>query len=409
MIQGFIVIIGGLLSLMVLERIFPDQKLKYVNGWWRNVVIINLFQLILALLSSYIWEDFFEGLHTMFRLQKHVTPLVGGLIAYFVTTWLFYWWHRARHEIYILWLLTHQLHHSAQRIETITSFYKHPFEIFLDSIILSLMLYPVLGLTHESSIWLSGFSAFGEYFYHMNIKTPQWIGYFFQRPESHRIHHFKNKRANCQNYSDLPIWDILAGTFYNPENMNSETGFSPENEKRVGDMLLFKDVIHTKKNMCKRYNILHILVLAVGCISMLGYTSGSKELRGIGFITGASPLPLVFSAYNGVETFSTYFNVTVHSINPDVNPVTLPLTSEIYSKISGPYNRRNVYGAMFSHGPLFDNQQLIEIRDNILRHAVCKGAIKFNIDYNTIKNVTVDVKSKTIGSENNIWKMNIIC
>jgi sterol desaturase/sphingolipid hydroxylase (fatty acid hydroxylase superfamily) len=80
----------------------------------------------------------------------------------------------------------------------------------------------------------------GEYFYHMNIKTPHWIGYFFQRPEMHRIHHERNKHFN--NFSDLPIWDMLFGTFKNPKEMNDECGFKPEREKKLFEMLTFKNV-----------------------------------------------------------------------------------------------------------------------------------------------------------------------
>jgi hypothetical protein len=45
-------------------------------------------------------------------------------MAYFVATFVFYWWHRWRHESAVLWRGFHQIHHSPQRLEVITSFYK---------------------------------------------------------------------------------------------------------------------------------------------------------------------------------------------------------------------------------------------------------------------------------------------
>jgi len=33
-----------------------------------------------------------------------VTPLPGGAIAYFIATFIIYWWHRLRHENDFLWL-----------------------------------------------------------------------------------------------------------------------------------------------------------------------------------------------------------------------------------------------------------------------------------------------------------------
>jgi len=77
-------------------------------------------------------------------------------------------------------------------------------------------------------------------FQHANIKTPRWLGYIIQRPESHTIHHAKG--IHRQNYSDLPLFDIIFGTFQNPKAFEHETGFYHGASARVGDMLLCKDV-----------------------------------------------------------------------------------------------------------------------------------------------------------------------
>jgi sterol desaturase/sphingolipid hydroxylase (fatty acid hydroxylase superfamily) len=61
-----------------------------------------------------------------------------------------------------------------------------------------------------------------------------------QRPESHTEHHAKNIHAG--NYSDLPLFDILFGTFKNPKTYSHETGFYNGASGRVKEMLLFKDV-----------------------------------------------------------------------------------------------------------------------------------------------------------------------
>jgi len=78
------------------------------------------------------------------------------------------------------------------------------------------------------------------FFQHANIKTPQWMGYVIQRPESHTIHHGRGVHAN--NYSDLPVIDMIFGTFRNPAGYEIETGFYDGASARVADMLLFQDV-----------------------------------------------------------------------------------------------------------------------------------------------------------------------
>ncbi len=77
-------------------------------------------------------------------------------------------------------------------------------------------------------------------FQHANIKTPPWIGYIIQRPESHAVHHAKGIHAF--NYSDLPLFDIIFDTFRNPSKYVEETGFYYGASTRIKDTLLFKDV-----------------------------------------------------------------------------------------------------------------------------------------------------------------------
>jgi len=233
----YIIAIGILL--MIIERIIPDQKLPHVPGWWTRVIVLNILQLGVLFLGKITWDTWFQGL-SFFHLSSSVSPIIGGLIAYLIITFVFYWWHRWRHTVNFLWLTMHQVHHSPQRIETITSFFKHPLEIICNSIIIGFVNFTVLGLDLEAASWCLLFTAIGEYFYHMNVKTPHWLGYIFQRPEMHRIHHERGKHYD--NFSDIPLWDMLFGTFKNPKAMDEACGYHPERESKLVHMLLFKNV-----------------------------------------------------------------------------------------------------------------------------------------------------------------------
>ncbi|HAT8068397.1 sterol desaturase family protein [Legionella bononiensis] len=226
----------------VIERLVPGWKLPHVKTWPIRVVLLNLVQIGVVTLAGYTWELWFSA-WSIFHLSHYLPPYAGGFIAYFIATFVFYWWHRARHEFDFLWVGFHQIHHSPQRLEVITSFYKHPGEMIVNSIIGSLLVYTVLGLSIEAGMVYTACTAIGEFFYHTNVKTPQWIGYVFQRPEMHRIHHQFNRHKN--NYGDIVWWDMLFGTYENPKEWSKTCGFIPEKEEQLFDMLSYKDV-HSK-------------------------------------------------------------------------------------------------------------------------------------------------------------------
>jgi sterol desaturase/sphingolipid hydroxylase (fatty acid hydroxylase superfamily) len=223
----------------VLERVVPGWRLPHVRTWPIRVVAINVAQLGVVLLAGVTWERWLSA-KSLFHLSGHVSPWLGGFVAYFIATFVFYWWHRGRHEIDALWLGFHQIHHSPQRIEVITSFYKHPLEMTVNSIIGSVLVYAVLGLDLEAGAIYTFFTAIGEFFYHTNVRTPRWVGYVFQRPEMHRIHHEYGRHKN--NYGDFVWWDMLFGTYENPPTFDSSCGFDDAKEQRLLPMLAFSDV-----------------------------------------------------------------------------------------------------------------------------------------------------------------------
>ena len=62
---------------------------------------------------------------------------------------LFYWWHRWRHEVMLFWDLFHQMHHSPKRVVTLTAYYVHPAEVVISSMLNGAMIYGLLGGSYE--------------------------------------------------------------------------------------------------------------------------------------------------------------------------------------------------------------------------------------------------------------------
>lgn len=227
-------VVGLAGALILIEAIWPGREWPRVSGWLLRAVALNSFQLISVFIVGVTWDLWMPGLSLWDAGELGV--LSGSVIGYLGITFVYYWWHRARHESHFLWRWLHQIHHSPQRIEIITSFYKHPLEIITNGFISSAVLYVLMGLNVAQASAAVAISGIAELFYHWNIRTPYWIGYFFQRPESHCVHHMKHHHR--QNYSDLPLWDILFGTFNNPTQFSGECGFEPPEEKNIIKMII---------------------------------------------------------------------------------------------------------------------------------------------------------------------------
>ena len=113
----------------------------------------------------------------------------------------------------------------------------------------------------------------------------------------------------------------------------------------------------------KRVDLAAIALCGIGLAQMTGDLLQVDWLKGIAAATQASPAPKVFSSVRGLETFSTRFFIEWPGGR-------VQLTPERYSKVRGPYNRRNVYGAALAYAPVLP----AELRDPVLHYALCGDA-----------------------------------
>jgi len=113
-------------------------------------------------------------------------------------------------------------------------------EFMMLSMYLCYFLWLGLGLDPLAAALVGYLFAFYAYFQHWNVRTPQWLGYIIQRPESHCVHH--RLGVHYYNFADLPLWDILFGTFRNPKRFVAPVGFEGGADLKLGAMLAFADV-----------------------------------------------------------------------------------------------------------------------------------------------------------------------
>jgi sterol desaturase/sphingolipid hydroxylase (fatty acid hydroxylase superfamily) len=226
-------------AFLVAERLFPGRAHPVSRGWYARALLVNFVQLAITLATGKLLWPIAFGEQSVFTVSAWNAPVFEGLAAWLVGTFVFYWWHRVRHQPGF-WTVFHQVHHSPARIEILTSFYKHPVEIVVNSLISGAIVYPLLGCSTLGTFWYNFFAATGEYFYHANLRTPWWLRYVIQTPELHSIHHQRD--LHRFNYSDLPLWDRLFGTYRDARDFAPSCGFANDAERELGSMLLFRDV-----------------------------------------------------------------------------------------------------------------------------------------------------------------------
>jgi sterol desaturase/sphingolipid hydroxylase (fatty acid hydroxylase superfamily) len=229
----------GLYALLILwEAIFPARQLPKIK-YWQIKGIASFF--FFFYLSTYLplWYAKWLPSAQLINLTE-MNVLLASTLGILLYELGMYVWHRSMHKSNWLWRIFHQMHHSAERLDTYGAFYFSPFDMIGFTLLGTLCFSFIMGLPAQAVTIFLLVSNFFSIFQHANIKTPVWLGYIVQRPESHAVHHAKGVHA--YNYSDLPLFDIIFGTFKNPKGYVKETGFYNGASSKMKEMLLFKEV-----------------------------------------------------------------------------------------------------------------------------------------------------------------------
>lgn len=238
-----IVVISIFLILMVAEELFPGRPLPKIKNWRLKGIAAFIIYFYVSTYLPMFWNNTLTN-YQLFDMS-FLGDFGGALVALLIYEFGVYVWHRSMHKSNILWRVFHQMHHSAERVDTYGAFFFSLMDMIGFTFLTSLALVVAGGFTVQATIYAIYGATFLAVIQHANIKTPQWMGYIFQRPESHSLHHAKGVHAF--NYSDLPLFDIILGTFKNPKEFAIETGFYIGASSRIGEMLLFKDINSSKE------------------------------------------------------------------------------------------------------------------------------------------------------------------
>lgn len=235
-------ITGGFFTFMAVELVVPAKRDMPQVRFWRLIGIVGfIVTFAVNALAPLVILPWFAGIHAI-DLSSWGGWAALPTIA--LTTFFTYWSHRLQHRFDVLWRMGHQLHHGVARVDVASSFIFHPVDVFIQ-VFWTLLAAVLLGASPIAGAIAGVAGSWIAFYQHWNVDTPRWTNWIIQRPEAHMLHH--ELGVHARNFGDMPVWDMLFGTYHNPESADAvRVGFEPERMKRWVAMLLFVDVNETK-------------------------------------------------------------------------------------------------------------------------------------------------------------------
>ena len=225
-IYGLIV---AALIFIPLERLFalhPEQRI--LRRGWRTDLVHFLFTRILAEICAFAFVGILILLvHALVSPAFQAAVAAQSRIVQFLEAVLIanvggYVGHRLEHEVPFLWRF-HSLHHSIAEMDWLAAARLHPLDQIVSKGLTIIPLY-LMGFSKATFGAYIGLSTFHAVLIHANVRFKfgplRWL---ITTPQFHHWHHSAEPEAYNKNFAgELPLLDILFGTFHLPKNRMPE-------------------------------------------------------------------------------------------------------------------------------------------------------------------------------------------
>jgi len=181
----------------------PDTRASLLMGLANSLISVAVGVVTLALYLR-LYD------HRLFEIG---TGWQAFLLLFLVEDFTYYLWHRASHEVRLLWA-AHENHHSSEYFNLSTALrqsWTTPFTVPLFYAWLALAGFHPAMIATQISI-----SLIYQFWIHTELidRMPRWFEAIFNTPSHHRVHHGANVEYLDRNHAGiLIVWDRLFGTF----------------------------------------------------------------------------------------------------------------------------------------------------------------------------------------------------
>jgi len=231
---AFAISLGTLhVVLGTLERFMPARPGWLIGGWEqvRNVLLVIALTIAVGYVAV-LYDEVLRAPLTQVRqalsleIWPHQWPLLAQVfLVFFLSEFIWYWFHRAEHRWHLVWRLSgHGAHHSFKQLGALNFGLNHPLEF-------SLLVLPaaLIELTFGVGAAAAGAAILGAAqasIAHCNLDlNTRAIGWLFTTNRYHIHHHSMVLEESNTNYGcSAIVWDRLFGTFANAETLEAGTG-----------------------------------------------------------------------------------------------------------------------------------------------------------------------------------------
>lgn len=166
-----------------------------------------------------------------------VSDIVGGLplvvqvpVLLLTADFTQYWVHRLFHMVPLLWSF-HAIHHSIEQMDWLAGSRLHLVDVIVTRGLTYVPIF-ILGFSEQALMVYVFLVAAQATFIHANVRWEfRPIRRFIATPAFHHWHHSSAREALNKNFAvHTPIWDVLFGTVYLPDQWPSTYGLGARHE-----------------------------------------------------------------------------------------------------------------------------------------------------------------------------------
>ena len=208
-LASLLILFGGLAYLFLMEQVIPFEAAWHPDRgeWVRDTIYFGINGAV-----STVPPILLASVAVALAPGTLALPLpLAAVLAFLLYTFAGYWTHRLGHDIPALWKL-HGVHHTPEKVNTWNNNVVHFGDLlFSNTVALGALL--LAGFSSEAIFLAAGLSQMLSFIDHVNADFRLgWFNRLVGSPEQHRLHH-STKISEAGNYSVLPLWDIVFGTF----------------------------------------------------------------------------------------------------------------------------------------------------------------------------------------------------